>query len=58
MDESLTQALVVGIDHYDAPKEEVRDLAGAGPVTLRLSVQDSGDSLFDTAVLLDAIEVR
>ena len=37
---------------------DVRDLAGAGPVTLRLSVQDSGDSLFDTAVLLDAIEVR
>ena len=32
--------------------------SGAGPVTLRLSVEDSGDSLFDTAVLLDAIEVR
>ena len=37
---------------------DVRELAGAGPVTLRLSVQDSGDSLFDTAVALDAIEVR
>lgn len=37
---------------------DVRELAGRGPVTLRLSVEDSGDSLFDTAVLLDAIEVR
>jgi len=37
---------------------DVSELAGRGPVTLRLQVEDSGDSLFDTAVLLDAIEVR
>jgi hypothetical protein len=37
---------------------DVTEHAGRGPVTLRLSVEDSGDSLFDTAVLLDAIEVR
>ncbi len=37
---------------------DVSEYAGRGPVTLRLSVEDSGDSLFDTAVLLDAIEVR
>lgn len=36
---------------------DVSELAGRGPVTLRLSVEDSGDSLFDTAVLLDAIQV-
>jgi len=39
-------------------KIDVTELAGRGPVTLRLSVEDSGDSLFDTAVLVDAIEVR
>ena len=37
---------------------DVSALAGQGPVTLRLSVGDSGDSLFDTAVLIDAIEIR
>jgi hypothetical protein len=34
---------------------DVSSLAGAGPVTLVLSVEDSGDSSFDTAVLVDAI---
>ena len=37
---------------------DVSEQAGRGPVTLRLVVEDSGDSLFDTAVLVDAIEVR
>jgi len=30
-------------------------LAGRGPVTLRFAISDSGDSLFDSAVILDAI---
>lgn len=37
---------------------DISALAGQGPVTLRLSVGDSGDSLFDTAVLIDGIEIR
>lgn len=32
-------------------------LAGRGPVTLRVGVSDSGDSLFDSAVLLDALVI-
>jgi hypothetical protein len=34
---------------------DISSLAGLGPVNLVLSVEDSGDSSFDTAVLVDAI---
>jgi len=37
---------------------DVRALAGRGPVRLTLEVQDSGDSSFDTAVLVDEIRVE
>ncbi|MFO0748712.1 MAG: hypothetical protein U1F43_24070 [Myxococcota bacterium] len=37
---------------------DVSSLAGRGPVTLRLEVKDSGDSLFDTAVLVDKIVIE
>jgi hypothetical protein len=36
---------------------DVSRLAGRGPVTLRFGVRDSGDSLFDSAVLLDALRI-
>ena len=32
-------------------------LAGGEPVTLRISTSDTGDSIFDTAVLVDGVEV-
>jgi len=37
---------------------DVSSLAGQGPVTLRFEVEDGGDSLYDTAVLIDAIEIE
>ncbi|MCC6623966.1 MAG: hypothetical protein IT385_22100 [Deltaproteobacteria bacterium] len=37
---------------------DVSALAGRGPVTLALEVQDSGDSSFDTAILIDEIKVE
>lgn len=37
---------------------DVSDVAGRGPVTLRLVVEDSGDSLFDSAVLVDDLRVE
>ena len=37
---------------------DVSALAGTGPVTLRLFATDKGDSVFDTAVLIDAIRLR
>ena len=37
---------------------DVSRYAGKGPVTLRMSASDSGDSLFDTAVLIDAVKVE
>ncbi|MCA9518756.1 MAG: hypothetical protein KC635_27665 [Myxococcales bacterium] len=37
---------------------DVRALAGTGPVTLRLYATDKGDSVFDTAILIDNIRFR
>lgn len=37
---------------------DVRALAGTGPVTLRLYATDKGDSVFDTAILIDHIRFR
>jgi len=36
----------------------VQALAGTGPVTLRLFATDIGDSVFDTAILIDAIQFK
>ena len=38
--------------------KNIQALAGAGPVTLRLFAGDVGDSVFDTAILLDAIKFK
>ena len=37
---------------------KVSDLAGKGPVTLRLFATDQGDSVYDTVILLDSIDFR
>ena len=37
---------------------DVSAFAGAGPVTLRLFTTDAGDSIFDTAILLDDIRFK
>ncbi len=36
---------------------DVTPLAGTGPVLLQMFTSDTGDSIFDTAVLLDAIRL-
>jgi len=36
--------------------QNIAALAGAGPVTLRLFATDQGDSIYDTAILVDSIE--
>jgi hypothetical protein len=33
-------------------------LAGAGPVTLSLFATDVGDSIYDTVILIDKIEIK
>ncbi|PKN58299.1 MAG: hypothetical protein CVU56_06560 [Deltaproteobacteria bacterium HGW-Deltaproteobacteria-14] len=38
--------------------KNVQALAGTGPVTLRLFATDKGDSVFDTAILIDAIKFK
>jgi hypothetical protein len=36
----------------------VAGVAGKGPVKLRFNASDTGDSIYDTAVLLDAVKFR
>jgi len=38
--------------------KNVQALAGTGPVTLRLFATDKGDSVFDTAILIDALRFK
>ena len=38
--------------------KNIQALAGTGPVTLRLFATDKGDSVFDTAILIDAIKFK
>jgi len=46
-------------DVYNTPwqhlTKDVSSLAGAGPVTLRLFATDTGDSIYDSAILVDSI---
>jgi hypothetical protein len=36
----------------------IAGVAGRGPVKLRFSTADTGDSIYDTAVLIDAVKLR
>jgi hypothetical protein len=38
--------------------KNIQPLAGAGKVTLRMFASDTGDSIFDTVILMDAIEFK
>lgn len=38
--------------------KNIESLAGTGPVTMRLFATDTGDSVFDTAILFDSIEFK
>ena len=54
----------VGFDKMDvfsttwqSTERDISAFAGGEPVTLRISTSDKGDSIFDTAVLVDGVEL-
>lgn len=44
--------------HWQRTVRDVSALAGSGPVTLRLFATDQGDSIYDTAILVDDIRFK
>lgn len=54
----LGQAGVFRLPAWQKVEADVSAFAGRGPVDLVLEVRDRGDSAFDTAVLVDSIEIR